>query len=37
MENEEALLVVDFFKTSFKKQDVTTLPSYKKWIEIKKQ
>jgi len=37
MENDETLLVMDFFKTSFKKQDVTTLPSYKRWIEIKKQ
>ena len=36
MEIDEALLTQDFFPTSFKRQDVTTLPSYKKWIKAKK-
>ena len=36
MEIDEALLTQDFFPTSFKRQDVTTLPSYKRWMKAKK-
>ena len=36
MESDDVLLSQDFFKTSFQRQDVTTLPSYKLWIEAKK-
>ena len=31
MENDEELLVKDYFKTSFKKQDISNLPAFKKW------
>ena len=31
------VLTQDYFPTSFKRQDVTTLPSYKKWIEAKNE
>ena len=36
MEVDDALLNQDFFQSSFNKQDITTLPSYKRWIEAKK-
>ena len=29
MENDEELLVKDYFKTSFKKQDISNLPAFK--------
>ena len=35
MENEDLLLNQDFFKSSFKKQDVKSLPSFKRWEEAK--
>ena len=31
MENEEQLLSMDYFKTSYNKEDVTKLPAFKKW------
>ena len=37
MENEEAFLSQEFFQASFKKQDVTSLPTFKKWMNVKKQ
>ena len=37
MENDEILLKKDYFETSFKKQDVTSLPDYKKWYSYKKK
>ena len=35
MENDEALLNQEFYKSSFKKQDVKSLPSFKLWEEAK--
>ena len=37
MENEDILLTQEYFKPSYKKEDVTTLPSFKKWIKIKEE
>ena len=31
MENEEEILVKEYFKTSFKKEDITKLPAFKQW------
>ena len=31
MENEEELIVKNYFKTSYKKEDVSKLPAFKKW------
>ena len=31
MENEEELIVKNYFKTSYKKDDVSKLPAFKKW------
>ena len=36
MENDGTLLKKDYFGTSFRKQDVTNLPSFKKWYSVKK-
>ena len=33
MENEEKLLSVKYFKTSYNKEDITKLPEFKKWKE----
>ena len=37
MENEEDELKLDNYKSNFKKQNVTKLPSFKKWKENKKK
>ena len=37
MENEDIFLTQEYFKSSYKKEDVTSLPSYKKWIKIKEE
>ena len=36
-ESEQAFLDKNFFKTSFNKEDVTKLPSFKKWKELKEK
>ena len=36
MENDEMLLAQEYFKSSFNKQDVASLPTFKKWKEAKK-
>ena len=33
MENEEQELSIDFFKTSYNKEDISKLPAFKKWKE----
>ena len=33
MENEEQTLSIEFFKTSYNKEDITNLPAFKKWKE----
>ena len=37
MENEEYFLNQDFFKLSFKKEEVKSIPSFKKWEKPKKR
>ena len=37
MENEDIFLTQDYFKSSYKKEDVTKLPAYKQWIKVKKE
>ena len=35
MENDEIILTLDYFKSSYKKENVTNLPAYKEWIKAK--
>ena len=37
MENEDIFLTQEYFQSSYKKEDITTLPSFKKWIKIKEE
>ena len=37
MENDEVILTQNYFKSSYKREDITQLPSYKEWIKAKNQ